>query len=66
MTPEGCAPLLDLYTGVVTRVDRHRAVVRWDDPRAGGPPAACGIPRERPERREWWDTDGACVAPPVR
>eukprot|EP00665_Eupelagonemidae_sp_cell47_P016674 gene16674-biopygen4629 len=66
MTPESCQPGIDFFTGMVIAKQVRaggigggdRITMRWNDPCDGGPPAGYFIPKERAERRFWWDGDG--------
>eukprot|EP00665_Eupelagonemidae_sp_cell47_P014970 gene14970-biopygen2379 len=66
MTPESCQPGIDFFTGIVIAkqvraggiAGSDRITMRWNDPSDGGPPAGYFIPKERAERRFWWDGDG--------
>eukprot|EP00665_Eupelagonemidae_sp_cell47_P016992 gene16992-biopygen5085 len=66
MTPESCEAGIDFFTGMVIAKQMRaggiagsdRITMRWNDPSEGGPPAGYFIPKERAERRFWWDGDG--------
>ena len=60
--PEGCVPGQEIYTGVVVSkggLPGHEGVeVLWKDPDHGGPPHSAWLPKQRVERKFWWENGG--------